>query len=72
MIYTILSWLSTCIFLIGAFAIGNKRRWAFVCFFAAEIMLVFYSIHIRAWAVVVVGVMFAVMAVRNYLRWGKL
>lgn len=71
MLFTILSWIGTLLLLIGLWYIGQKKRWAFIFTFFGELLILAYSLQIRAWSIAFIGVTFAGLAARNYVLWGK-
>lgn len=69
--YTALSWLGTLLLLIGLWYVGAKKRWAFLFTIAGELLILVYSLHIRAWSIAFIGLTFSWLAARNWYLWGK-
>lgn len=69
--YTFLSWIGTALLLIGLWFIGLKKRWAFIFTFFGELLILLYSVHIRAWSIAFIGATFSFLAARNWILWGK-
>lgn len=69
--FTLLSWIGTALLLVGLWYIGHKKRWAFIFTFSGELLILIYSVHIRAWSIAFIGLTFSGLAVLNWVRWGK-
>lgn len=67
-----LDWIATGLLIIGLWQIGNKKRWGFLFTFVGELLWLAFAIFIaHIWSIAVLSAIFAFLAMRNYLQWGK-
>ncbi len=65
----LLQTVATALTIISAWMIGNKNRWAFVVFGAANVLWFVWGFAVDAYGVVLSNVVFLAVNVRNYRRW---
>lgn len=69
--FNALNWAGSFLILTGLYFIGEKKRFAFIFTFFGELCILSWALSTRAWPIVFVGVTFAFMAARNWVRWGQ-
>jgi len=64
-----LSWFANAVILVAQWNVGNQHRWAFIVSFIGEAIWVTYAVIEHKWSLAFICVFFALMAVRNYIKW---
>lgn len=67
--YNIIGWIGFSLLSIGLWYIGKKKRWAFIFTAVGEVFIFEYSMSIKAWSIAAIGMLFTVLAIRNYILW---
>ncbi len=66
-----LGWVGNVFIVVGLYGIGNKNRNAFIASFIGEALWIANAAHRSDWALTSICVVFAAMAARSYVKWGK-
>jgi len=64
------SWLLTIPQLFAYWQIGNLQRWAWLVAFAVDVLWVVYSLLTAQYGFLTSAVLFGLLALRNWRRWG--
>lgn len=67
----VIGWCGNGLLLTSAYLIGNKNRSAFLWTVAGELVWVGYSAYLGFPSMVFICAVFAVMAARNWWKWGQ-
>jgi len=67
----VIGWIGNVFIVVGLYGVGNKRRGAFVLTAIGELVWVAHATLRADWALAAICIVFAVMAVRSYVLWGK-
>lgn len=65
-----LGWIGNAFIVAGLWGVGNKRRGAFILTGIGEVIWVVRAILQPDYALAAICIVFAVLAVRSYVRWG--
>jgi len=57
--------------LAGVWIAGSKSRWCFPLFWICEVLWLVVAIRSRLWGLGAMVIVFAIVNVRNYRKWGK-
>jgi hypothetical protein len=66
-----LAWVGNFFIVLGLWQIGNKKRYAFILSLLGESAWVGYAMVIRMYSLAFICLIFAVLALRNYIKWGE-
>ena len=66
-----LGWIGTGLLLAGAWGVGNRARLAFLLSITGEAIWTANAYRRSDWALATVCVAFGLVALRNFLAWGK-
>lgn len=66
-----LGWIGNLFIVAGLWGVGNKRRGAFGFSVAGEILWTGNAALRHDWALATICVVFSVLAVRSYIKWGQ-
>ena len=66
-----LGWIGNLFIVVGLWGVGNKNRNAFLSSIAGESLWIANSYLRKDWALTSICVVFFLMAVRGYIKWGK-
>lgn len=66
-----LSWIGNLFIVIGLWRIGYKDRNAFLFSIIGETLWIAWSVLTHNWSLAFICTVFNVLALRNYLKWGK-
>ena len=68
-----LDWVGNVFIVIGLWNTGLKKRWAFLFSLVGEAAWIWWSLARtpRMWSLAAICVVFAALAGRNYILWGK-
>lgn len=69
--WQIMGWIGNVILILGLWSVGNKVRSCFIYTVIGEVLWVIYAVHNRQWDLVTICAVFAVMAIRNFIKWGS-
>ena len=67
---TFLSWVGNILIVIGLWRVGSKDRNAFLFSIAGETCWIVWSALTGNWALTFICVVFNLLALRNYIKWG--
>jgi amino acid transporter len=65
----IMGWLASLILLAGTYSLGYRRREAFIFLFVGELLWALVGINRSEWDLVFVCICFALLMVRNFIKW---
>ena len=65
-----LGWGGSLLLAAGLYGIGNQRRGAFLFSIAGELLWIIKSLMLGMYDLVFICAIFAILAVRSYLKWG--
>lgn len=66
-------WIANFLILWGGWEVGKKKRHAFFYYIAGELAWVWYAIvYEQLWSLAVVCMAFALMSLRNWVKWGNM
>lgn len=65
------NWLGNILIILGLWRIGSKDRRAFLFSIAGETCWIVSSVATGNWALAFICTVFNVMAIRNFIKWGK-
>lgn len=66
-----LSWIGNLFIVAGLYGVGNKLRRAFLASIVGESCWIIQAASKHDWALTSICVVFLLMAVRSYIKWGK-
>lgn len=66
-----IGWIGNVFIVLGLYGIGFKWRIAFVVSVIGELFWIYVAAHRGQWDLAVMCVIFAVLAVRNFVLWGQ-
>jgi hypothetical protein len=66
-----MDWIGNLCIVIGLWFIGSKKRWAFLFSVVGESAWIVYSVMHELWSLAFICAVFAGLAVRSYVKWGK-
>jgi len=66
-----MDWIGNILIVLGLWLAGNKWKYAFVFSFFGETLWTIYAIQIKLWSLAIVCAIFALIALRNVLKWIK-
>jgi hypothetical protein len=66
-----IGWIGNILIAVGLWGIGSKKRSAFLWSIVGESVWVFYSLTIGMYDLAAICVVFALLALRNWIKWGK-
>lgn len=69
--WQIMGWLGNIGLVCGLWLVGSKTRSCFICTFIGECIWTVYAIHNRQLDLAVICCLFALLAIRNFFKWGK-
>ena len=64
-------WIAAIFEIAGVWLAGNKSRWCFPLFWTCEVLWFIVAIKAKLWGLAAMMIVFAVVNVRNYIKWGK-
>jgi hypothetical protein len=64
-----MGWIGNVLIVVGLWKIGNRQRSAFLYTLSGEAVWVIYSISLGMWDLAAICIVFAALAVRNYVKW---
>jgi hypothetical protein len=67
----LISWVGNVFICLGLWHIGNKKRWAFLLSILGEMAWIIYSLQTRLWSLAFICCVFATLAARSWVKWGK-
>lgn len=71
-ILILLGWTGSALLIAGTVLIGSRNRNAFLCFIAGELCWIIKGTCLHLPDLVLLSVVFAGLAVRNYVKWGAI
>lgn len=66
-----LGWIGNALIMVGLWRMGDKSRSAFLFSIAGETAWCANAYLRRDWALTTICLVFNIMALRNYIKWGK-
>jgi hypothetical protein len=66
-----IGWFANIFIVIGLWFVGNKRRSAFLFTVAGELLWTGYATYRQMWDLALICAVFAGLAARNWVLWGK-
>jgi hypothetical protein len=66
-----MTWIGNIFIVLGLYLIGEKKRVAFVFSMIGELIWMFASVHKGMWDLAVITAVFFLLALINYIKWGK-
>lgn len=66
-----MGWFANIFIIVGLWMAGNKAKWAFLFTIIGESIWCIYSIHLKMYDLAFVCGVFALIAVRNLIKWTK-
>ena len=66
-----IDWAAAVFELGGVWLAGDKSRWCFPFFWACELLWLIVAIRSRLWGLAAMVAVFAILNVRNYIKWSK-
>ena len=66
-----LGWFGNILIVVGLWGVGNRQRRAFLFSIAGEAVWVLHAANQQLWDLASVCVVFLVMAIRGYIKWGQ-
>lgn len=68
----LLGWIGNGVIVLAQWQVGNRRRSAFLVSAVGELICIAYAVFIHLWSLVFVCVLFAGIALRNYIKLKKI
>lgn len=65
------SWILTVVSLAGLWTTGNRKRWGWLLSLGSEGLWIAYAILYHQYGFIVMSVIFSVIYIRNWRKWGK-
>ncbi len=66
-----LGWIGDVFIVVGLYGVGNRSRRAFLASIVGEACWILRATALRDWALAAICVVFLLMAVRSYIKWGQ-
>jgi len=66
-----MGWFANILLILGLWLVGDKKRIAFMFTFVGESIWTIYSIIIGMYDLAFICFVFAFLAIRNWIKWGK-
>lgn len=66
-----MTWFANLLIIWGTINLSDKKRWAFLLIAAGESIWTGCSLWRQQWDIMSICLIFSVLAVRNWLNWGK-
>lgn len=68
----ILGWIGNVFIVVGLWKVGNRSRDGFIASCVGELLWIANAYSRADWALTAICMVFLVMAVRGYVKWGKI
>lgn len=65
-----LDWVGNIFLILGMWLVGDKIREAFIFAFIGELLWTYYAWKKKEYGLVFICIIFAILAARNWYRWG--
>lgn len=66
-----MGWIGNALIIFGAWHIGHKRRWAFLCTMAGGLCWVSEGVWLMRADLIFIEIVMSLIAFRNFLKWRK-
>ena len=69
--WQLMGWIGNVILVLGLWLVGNKKRSCFLYTVVGETIWSAYAVHNQQWDLATICALFAMLALRNFIKWGK-
>ena len=66
-----IGWIGNGFIIVGAWLIGDKKRYAFLFSIVGELIWIWHSLAIGMYDLAAICLVFTVLAVRNWFKWAE-
>ncbi len=67
-----MGWVGNVFLILGLLFLSPKTKWPFICTIVGEVIWSVYSYQTSQWDMMFICVVFAMLSVKNFLKWDQL